>query len=56
MRGQRSVSHLARPPGSEIRKGLLGKPIEPARFSVPLDPLVEASSLELIKPSPDFAS
>jgi hypothetical protein len=34
----------------EIRKCLLGELIEPAGFSVPLDPLVETRCLEFLEP------
>ena len=34
----------------EVRKRLLGELIEPASFGVMLDPLVETSRLEFLKP------
>ncbi len=48
--GWRNVSQLARATRAEIRKRLLSELIEPARFVVPLDPLVETSRLELLEP------
>jgi hypothetical protein len=29
-------------------------PVKPARFGVPLDPLIEATSLESLEPGPEF--
>ena len=50
----RGVSQLARAAGAEIGEGLLGKRVKPARFGVPLDPLVEASRLESLEPGPEL--
>ena len=48
--GWQSASQLARATGAEICKCLLSEPIEPARFDVPIDPLVETSGLEFLEP------
>jgi hypothetical protein len=50
----RGVSQLARAAGAEIGEGLLGNPVKPARFDVPLDPFIEASGLESLEPSPEL--
>ncbi len=38
----------------ELGKGQLRKRVKSARFSVPLDPLVEASSFESLEPGPEL--
>jgi hypothetical protein len=50
----RGVSQLARAAGAEIREGLLGKPVKPARFGVPFDPFIETSSLESLELGPEL--
>src|SRR6266404_9344256 len=49
--GWRNVSQFARATGAEIRQRLLCELVEPARFGVALDLLVESSGLEFLKPS-----
>src|SRR6266404_9593368 len=49
--GWRNVSQFARATGAEIRQRLLCDLVEPARFGVALDLLVESSGLEFLKPS-----
>ncbi len=54
MTGRQGVSHLARATCAKIGERLLGKAIEPSRFGVALDPLVEPRSLQFLKPSAKF--
>jgi hypothetical protein len=50
MPGWRSVSQFARATPTEIRKRLVGEPVESPSFRVSLDPLVEARCLEFFEP------
>src|SRR5262245_54644 len=54
MTGWRSVSQLAGATGAEVGERLLGELIEPAPLGVSLDPLVEMSGLEFLKPGAEL--
>lgn len=49
----RNASQFARATAPEVRKRLLGQPIEPARRSVTLDLLIETGRLEFLEPGPE---
>ena len=53
---RRDGSQLARAAGAEIGASPLGKPVEPARLGIALDPLVELSGLEFLEPGRNLAS